>query len=109
MKDKRYFPKIDRGFLAQTEELMKKGEEFRKNRNWSSYLTKLQLNGFKYIIIGSNSVEYSDVEPSEVRPIQIINIDKEIALLAKPVEVDERVVSVSFMGQDLMAPGHGNA
>ncbi len=109
MKNIKDFPKPDRGFIAQTEELIKKGEKFRENRNWPSYLTKLQTKGFKYIIIGSRSIGYSDVNPTDTRPDQIIDIKVELELLSKPIEVDERVVKLSFMGQGLVGPGHGGA
>lgn len=109
MKNIKDFPKLDRSFLAQTQQLIKNGEKFRENRNWPSYLTKLQAHGLKYIIIESRTIKYSEVKPSELRPGQIIDIDAEIELLSKPIEVDERVVKLSFMGQGLVGPGHGGA
>jgi hypothetical protein len=109
MKDKRDFPKIDRGFLAQTEELIMKGEKFRENRNWPSYLTKLQTKGFNYIIIGSRSIGYSSVRPSELRGGQIIDIRAELELPPKPIEVGENGAKETFMGQGLFGPGHGDS
>ncbi len=109
MKDIKYFKKPDRVFMAQMEQLIKNGEKFRENREWSSYLIKLQAEGFKYIVIGPKSVGYCEVKPLELRDNQVINIAAALDILSKPIEVDERVVKLSFMGQGLVGPGHGGA
>jgi hypothetical protein len=108
MKNIEDFLKVDRAFLAQTEQLIQMGEPFRKNRNWPPYLKKLQDYGLKYIIIESRSIKYSDVKSVDVRPEQIIDINAEIELLSKPAEVDERFIKPGFMDQGLVAPGHGS-
>lgn len=78
-----HFPAVDREFLDQTDSLILNGEAFRLSRDYPAYLNKLKLAGFKFIVINSKSISYTDTTPSDdVRPESIMEIDKEIKSLS---------------------------
>lgn len=92
------FPKLDRGFLAQTEQLIKNGEKFRQNRNWPFYLTKLKSQKFNYVVVQGRSISYFETAPvdsSDLRENQLIDVDKELELL-KFSASDKTKKSITF-------------
>jgi hypothetical protein len=101
------FPKLDKIFLKQTEQLIKSSETFRESRDWSTYLSKLQTHGINYFVIGTKNISYFEERPADIRPVQIIDVNQEIKELSQKTDIDERIVKSSLMGYGLIAPGNG--
>lgn len=91
-----HFPAVDRQFLSQTNSLILNGKAFRLSRDYPAYLNKLKLAGFKFIVINSKSISYTDTAPSDdVRPGSIMEIDEEIkSLLGDFLELAEPNIEV---------------